>query len=123
MTLVAGRRVGGPPKQIRHIAAHPQDKTAARDTRLLGPGWAGECAADELRFIKGALKSNRRLWTAWGFVHGTGRINEGAIRVVAMRGLPDDRAHNVALVTSIKAGSAEPGRGSHGGGHPRAVVF
>lgn len=68
------------------------------DNRLLEPGWPGELAPDEIDFAKSSLKADRRLRTQWGFVRGTGRMSEDAIRSVAMRGLPDDRRHNTALV-------------------------
>lgn len=77
-------------------------KGPVTDKRLLEPGWPGDLGPDEMDFVKSALKASRRLRTAWGFVHGTGRLSEEAIRVVAMRGLPDNRAHNIALVKAVK---------------------
>jgi len=90
------------------------------DPRLLEPGWPGELASDELTFVKNSLNAERRLRTQWGFVRGTGRVSEAAIRSVAMRGLPDNRWHNTALVKGCRGLEVAPST-AFGGVAPEAL--
>ena len=61
--------------------------TKAMDKRLMVPGYAGELSPDELAEIRHNLKTNRRLRAMWGFVRGTGKINDEKIRRIAMEGV------------------------------------
>jgi hypothetical protein len=92
------------------------------DTRLLEPSWPGEVASDELTFVKNSLKAERRLRTQWGFVRGTGRVSEAAIRSVAMRGLPDNRWHNTALVKGCRGLEVAPST-ALGGSLPKPYLY
>ncbi|MDD5093085.1 MAG: hypothetical protein PHV74_01705 [Dehalococcoidia bacterium] len=56
------------------------------DQKLLEPGWAGDLSPEELAFIKGKLKSDRRLRARWGMPRGTGKVNDEKIRLVAIGG-------------------------------------
>ena len=76
---------------------------ALEDERLLEPGWAGFLELEELAFIKRSLRSKRSLRTAWGFIHGMGTINDDAVRLLAMKGQPDDRAGNIQLLKDAKS--------------------
>lgn len=62
------------------------DRRVIMREKLLMPGWAGELDNEELAFVKKRLKADRKLRTRWGFVRGTGHMNDEMIRGVAMEG-------------------------------------
>ena len=73
------------------------------DGRLLEPGWPGSLAPEELAFIKASLRANRQLRTTWGFIRGTGRISDEAIKDVAYYGVPARGYCNVRPVKQARA--------------------
>ena len=70
---------------------------------IFEPGWAGELSPAEYQQVYSALKSNRKLRTWWGFVHGNGRLSPETIREVARWGDPSDRSQCVALIRRTRA--------------------
>lgn len=52
---------------------------------LLTPGYGGEVTREEIHYIKTALKASPMLRRRWGF--RTSRINDQAIRKVALEGV------------------------------------
>ena len=53
---------------------------------MLEPGWAGELTTPQWEYIRDQLLKKRSLRTAWGFIHGTGRINRAKVEHVAKHG-------------------------------------
>jgi hypothetical protein len=81
----------------------PWSKYRAKHGKLMQPGWAGELGQTELEELTAALVRDKELALWWGFKPSAIRRPERAIREVAMRGSPDDKAGNVRLVRRPRA--------------------
>ena len=67
------------------------------DSRLLGPGWAGDISDDEVFFIQEELLRDNKLAYQWGFAPSRRNRPADAIRRVALEGDPEHRNANVSL--------------------------
>ena len=73
-------------------------KKAARDYRLLEPGWAGELEDDQVAYIRTALHDDPDLAYQWGFKRSSKKFSSDIIRRVALKGNADLRTVNMNLV-------------------------
>ena len=78
------------------------------DGRLLGPGWAGEIADDEVVFIQKELLRDRKLAYQWGFAPSRKARPADAIRRVALEGDPEHRNSNVSLTRPDSRNETRP---------------
>ena len=74
------------------------NRKAARDYRLLEPGWAGELEDDQVAYIRDALHDDPDLAYLWGFKRSAKRFSTDIIRKVALRGDANLRTVNMNIV-------------------------
>ena len=74
------------------------NKKAARDYRLLEPGWAGELEDDQVAYIRDALHDDPDLAYLWGFKRSAKRFSSDVIRRVALKGDANLRTVNMNIV-------------------------
>lgn len=83
-------------------------------TLLLEPGWAGDLTLEELNYIKASLKKDRKLRAKWAMGRGTGRVNDGKIRIVAVEGTNGQAKLFKKTAEAVQGMSNCAGRGEGG---------
>lgn len=91
-------------------ATSPVQKTArALDPNILVPGDAGDLLPAELEHIRDQLRANPDLRYAWGFQRRRKTFPPALVRELALRGSPDRRGENVAIIRAWRQQRREKG--------------